>query len=237
MRKFFLVSFVLSAMLCLASASIALEKTSVLDTQAGDGWTSGATCSIIYYNRCNGWSFGWSGFGDGGKLGVCADNCCSPDAGVVTATQLRVFSPSSTGYGFTGTAAITNVDSNCCPTNVLASVPYLPTGPFDVHFWSQAVGAQFAVVYTLAGDANNGVIGTDHPSAGPTGPQACGFCYPLTRPNHTYFWGNNASGPLCPGSTLNDGVCDTQLRLDIWMACTPVSVEDSSWGSVKNLYR
>ncbi len=236
MRKFFLVSFVLSATLALAGAGFALEKTRVLDTAENDGWTSGSTCSIIYYNRCTLWSWAWSGFGDGGRMGVCADNCCAPDAGVVTATQIRIFTGAPSGYGFTGSVALANVDANCCPTTTLASQPHLPTGPFDVHFWSQAVPAQFAVVLTMAGATNPATVGTDHPAAGPTGPQACGFCYPLNRANHSFAWGTAAT-PVCPGSTFNDGVCDAQLRWDIFLTCTPVSVEDSSWGSVKNLYR
>lgn len=240
MRKFFLVSFVLSAMLALAGTGFALEKTQILDTQADEGWTSGSSCTLVYYNRCTGWSYGWTGFGDGGTFGVCGDNCCAPDGGLVTATRQRIFSGAPSGYGFTGTVAIQTVNSECCPNGVLASQPWLPNtaylGLYSLNLWSQAVPSQFAVVYTMAGAANPGVIGTDHPAIGPTGPQACGFCYPLNRPNHSYAWGS-AAAPLCPGSTFNDGVCDAQLRLDIYLTCHPVSVEDSSWGSVKNLYR
>jgi hypothetical protein len=256
MRKFFLASFVLSATLALAGSSFALEKVSILDTLENDGWTSGSTCSIIYYNRCTLWSYGWTGFGDGGRFGICADNCCAPDQGVVTATQMRVFTPAPSGYGFTGLVALETVDGNCCPNGVLASQPYLPTGPFDVHFWAQAVPAQFALVVTLMdSDDNNGngvadfpspaVIGTDHPAAGPSGPQACGTCYPLNRTNHTFQWvqgppseaGGPAAGSACPGVPFNDGICDAQLRWEIFLSCHPVSVEASSWGSIKNLYR
>jgi hypothetical protein len=240
MRKFFLVSFVLSATLALAGTGFALEKTRVLDTQADEGWTSGSSCTIVYYNRCTLWSWAWSGFGDGGTFGVCADNCCTPERGIVTATTLRIFMAAPPGYNFTGTASLETVDANCCPTGVLASQPWLPTGAFgglyDLHLWAQIVPAKFAVVYTVAGAANPMQVGTDHPAAGPTGPQACGFCYPLNRPNHSYAWGSAAS-PVCPGSTFNDGICDAQLRLDIYLTCQPVSVDASSWGSVKNLYR
>lgn len=234
MRKFFLVSFVLCAMLALASAGFALEKTPVLDTANGpDSWTASSTCAIIYYNRCTLWSWAWSGWGPGDRVGVCADACCT---GSVAQTAIRIFTGAPTGYGFTGTASIANVDANCCPTNTLASQPWLPTGPFDVHNWTQNVGSKFAVIYTYGpGAANPSNIGTDHPAAGPTGPQACGYCFPLDRANHSFYWGTAAT-PVCPGSVFNDGVCDAQLRLDLYMNCV-VAVENDSWGSVKNLYR
>ncbi len=218
----------------LVSSADALEKVVRFDTEES-GWTSGSTCLIIYYNRCTLWSWAWSGFGDGGRLGVCADNCCVPDAGLVTATQMRVFTGAPTGYGFTGSIALTNVDANCCPTTTLASQPHLPTGPFDVHFWAQAVPLKFALVLTMASATNPAMIGTDHPAAGPTGPQACGFCYPLNRANHSFAWGTAAT-PVCPGSTFNDGVCDAQLRWDIFGLC-PTTVGPESWSRIKAIYR
>lgn len=249
MRKFFLASFVLVAALCMATSGFALEKTArpIADTLDGPtGWNAAATCAIIYYNRCTLWSYGWTGFGFGDRLGVCADACC-PN-GTVAQTVFRVFTGAPAGYGFTGTASITNVDSHCCPTNTLASQPWLPTGPFDTHNWNVPVGGQFAVVYAfgcVSGAGSPIAIGTDHPSAGPTGPQACGFCYPLNRPNHSYYWGSDGScaggtPAICPGLTFLDLTpsepCAPQLRIDIFMNC-PVSVEPKTWGSVKDLYR
>ncbi|MBZ0267963.1 hypothetical protein K8I85_07395, partial [bacterium] len=77
---------------------------------------------------------------------------------------------------------------------------------------------------------------TDHPAAGPTGPQACDLCYPSTRTIHTFRFGN-ADSPLCPGSPLNDGVCDAEaLYWSAQFSCA-ISVEPTSWGSLKNLYR
>jgi len=245
MRKFFLASFVLFAMLTVAGVGFALEKTTILDPAGDDGWTSGSSCTIVYYNRCNLWSWVWSGWADGDRFGVCADNCCAPDQGVVTATRLRVVAPTygPSGYGYTGTVALTGVDSNCCPTGALASQPWLPaallSGLYDLHLWSQIVPARFGVVYSVGETGqfqNDFAVATDMPEAGPTGPQACGFCYPLNRANHSYAWGT-AAAPVCPGSTFFVAVCDAQLRLDIYLTCQTVSVEDQSWGSIKNLYR
>jgi len=240
MRKFFLVSFALSAVLAMAGSSSALEKTRVLDNSVDDsGWAAGSTCSIVYWNRCTRWGYSWSGFGDNAVIGVCADNCCTPEQGVVTQTQHWFFTDAPAGYGFTGTIALATVNAECCPTGTLASQPFLPAGFPGVANWAQVVPAKFAVVLTLQdipGVANPVGVATDHPAAGPTGPQACGFCYPLNRVNHSYAWGTVGT-PACPGSTFFDGTCDAQLRWSIFMSCQPVSVEDTSWGAVKNLYR
>jgi hypothetical protein len=165
---------------------------------------------------------------------------------------IRVFTGAPAGWAFTGSVSITNVDSQCCPTNTLDAKPWLPRGPFDVHTWNVPVNGPFAVVYTYACvsydggfGGHRGVIGTDHPSAGPTGPAACGFCYPLDRPNHSYYWGSNGNCPggepsHCPGLTFWDLApsvpCAPQLRVDIYLSC-PVAVESQNWGKVKDLYR
>lgn len=252
MRKFFLACLVLTAALALAAPGFALEKTSVRDDVQSEGWNAGSTCSIIYYNRCTLWSWVWSGWGPNDRVGVAADACCNP--GQLAQTALRVYgSAPALGYGFTGTVTIYPSDANNCPVfgSPLATQPWFPGttvvcypsgGPFDVHNWSVAVPAKFAIVYEfgIAGGGGSATacganFATDHPAAGPTGPAACGFCYPTTRVNHTFYWGNPTS-VLCPGSTLFDGVCDAQMRLDIFMNCG-VGVEPQSWGSVKNLYR
>ncbi len=228
----------IASICALASHVSALEKVAVFDPHDGEsGWQSGGgSCSIIYYNRCTLWSWAWSGFGDGGRFGVCAVSCCAPQPGLVTSTQVRVFTGAPSGYGFTGTIALQTVDQNCCPAQVLDWQPYIPRGPFDVHSWYTAVPASFAVVVTASGATNPATWGTDHPAPGPTGPQACGFCYPLNRANHSFAWGTEAS-PVCPGSTFYDGACDAQLRFDIFVVGCVDDVESSSWGSVKALYR
>jgi len=236
MRKFFLACFVMTAVFAMAANGFALEKRSVADTATpSGGWNSAATCSIIYYNRCTLWSWAWGGFGAGDRYGVCADRCCNN--GVLAQTQNRVFTAAPSGYGFTGTVSVTNADANCCPTGAaLASQPWLPTGPFDVHNWNVAVPAKFCLVYTFGPNGEGPArIGTDHPAAGPTGPVACGTCYPTTRVNHSFAWGT-AHTPSCPGSVFFDGICDAQARVDIFLTC-PVAVEPQTWGNIKNLYR
>jgi hypothetical protein len=259
MRKFFLACFVMTAALALAASGFALEKTQIRDDAGpAEGWNSAATCAIVYYNRCTLWSWVWSNWSPGDRIGVSVSESCCDGAHKLAQTALRVFGSAPTmGYGFTGTASVYPVDANGCPifSTPLESQPwfpgtvvacYLDGGPpqlYDFHSWSApGTPAKFAVVYEFGTAGGGGTatacgaaIGTDHPAAGPTGPAACGFCYPTTRVSHSFYYGNPTT-TLCPGSTFFDGVCDAELRLDIWMECL-IAVEPQSWGSVKNLYR
>ncbi len=103
-------------------------------------------------------------------------------------------------------------------------------------FGSVTVSSNFAVAFRFGPGTDSPLsIPTDHPLAGPTGPVACGPCYPSTRDSRTFYWGPTGT-PLCPGSPLNDGLCDAQFLWDASMQCV-VSVESSSWGAIKGLYR
>jgi len=227
------------ALAVLATPTLALEKRSVNDTATPQGWSTAGTCHVLYYNRCTLWSWAWGGFGAGDRYGVCAD-ACSPFRILLLQTQNRVFTAAPTGYGFTGTVSIRPADANCCPTGaVLGSQPWLPTGPFDVHNWNVPLPARFCIVYTFGPNGGGPArIGTDHPAAGPTGPAACGFCYPTRRVNHSFYWGT-AYTPVCPGSTFFDGICDAQARVVILELAMigGVSIEPQSWGHIKSLYR
>jgi hypothetical protein len=50
------------------------------------------------------------------------------------------------------------------------------------------------------------------------------------------FYYGNPTTLLCPGSRFNDGICDAELLWDVSFACL-IPVEESSWGSIKALYR
>jgi len=86
------------------------------------------------------------------------------------------------------------------------------------------------------GIPNPAAFGTDRPAAGPSGPQACGTCYPVNRTIRSFMYGPSLS-PICPGSTFNDGVCDANLFWDIDLLEGGFAVEESSWGKIKTLYR
>lgn len=241
MRKFFTTAFVLVAMLVFATSSFALEKTAARMTDDGRGdWTAGNSCSVVYYNYCTGWVWVWSGWGPGECLGVCFDSCCN-NAGTLDVNWMYVWTGAPTGYGFTGTISVSDADNKCCPTQaIFATQVYLPVSGWNLYVWGIPVGAGFVIqaCHGVSAFPNPTAYATDHPAAGPTGPVACGTCYPTTRVNHSYQYGP-ATTPLCPGATFNDGICDAQLMWDIAMSnCGgPISIEDESWSKIKALYR
>ena len=68
------------------------------------------------------------------------------------------------------------------------------------------------------------------------GAASCGRSSPpSTRTIHSFYYGVPTS-ILCPGSTLNDGVCDSEFLWDATF-CATTAVQPTSWGSVKALYR
>jgi hypothetical protein len=115
----------------------------------------------------------------------------------------------------------------------------LPRSGANTHVWNLPVTGNVVVTVENASEyglPNPTAWASDHPAAGPTGPAACGFCFPTSRPIHSYYYGK-ANTALCPGSPLDDGVCNAEWLL--WAAsfrCT-VSVEPQTWAGVKNLYR
>jgi hypothetical protein len=235
MRKYFMTAFVLAGILVFATSGLALEKTSVQANRADrDGWDAAASCSVTYANICTGWLWVWSGWSPTDIVGMIIDPCC--DGGALIGTQAYFWTGAPSGYGFTGTLSIQDVVAGCPGGTVYGSHPYLPDGYAVVDLWSAPAGP---VALTYQGGPGLGsphTVPTDHPAAGPTGPAACGFCYPSTRPIHSFYFGN-ATTALCPGSTLNDGVCDAEFLFWFGYFDCPVSVEETSWGSVKNLYR
>lgn len=157
------------------------------------------------------------------------------------------------GYGYTGTLSVHYADAHGCPTQEIASQPWLPTTGSNVMSWKLFLPwgpLGWCLVFTNAAvEGSPVVLYTDRPAAGPTGPQACGTCYPADRSLHSFLYGT-ASSPHCPGLVFFDGTCAAEL---IWATlgdrpCTtpdclmnPVeagaSLQTSSWGRVKSLYR
>jgi hypothetical protein len=231
MRKFFLSAFVLAATVALTSSAFALEKTVRKAPEMRDDWGASNTVTVRYYNICTGWAYGWSGFASGQVLGVDVDaggtNCN------LVATSLFYFTGAPSGYGFTGTISV----SPDCSSLPLASQPFLPVTTWQTQLWGVNVPSAFTVAWSQGPSAfaNPSVVASDHPAVGPTGPQPLGTCYPLNRTTHSFDFGiNNA---FCGAdSTANDGVGNVEWFLSSFVKC-PVSVEDASWGQIKNLYR
>jgi hypothetical protein len=247
MRKYFLIASVAAAVLALATSGFALEKVAsrMTDQDLDAGWTASTSCSVRYFNTCTGWVWVWSGWNPLDQVGVCWDNCCptappKDGTGTINAAAIYVWTGAPFGYGFTGLAKLyCDNDLDCCldASELVGQQTYLPVSGWNTYLWGVKCGRKFITVYQHGpGVANPTSYATDHPAAGPTGPQACGFCYPANRVNHSFYYGTKNS-PLCPGSPLNDGVCDAQFLALAGLTCNLVSVEESTWGQIKNLYR
>ncbi len=217
----------------------ALEKTAVpLDAgRDASNWAAGtSTCSVTYANTCTGWLWLWSGWSATDTVGEVFEPCCSK--AILIATNLYVWTGSPSGYGFTGTVSVSDADVNGCAAGLLGSAVLLPISGSNVNVWDVSAAKSVVLTYRLgdSGVPDPFTIPTDHPAAGPTGPQSCGFCYPLDRTIHSFYYGN-ATTALCPGSTLNDDICDAEwLRWAAAFEC-PDAVVPESWSAVKSLYR
>jgi hypothetical protein len=236
-RRYVTGSFVVLILVPLiAHPSLALEKVSRRAMDA-DHWSASTTGTIRYYNNCTGWVWVWSGWSSGETTGVRYDarfSFC-----LLNVSWALTFSGAPAGYGFTGTIAVRG--GHTCAAPVLLSQPYLPpvTSSWNATVWGGLpVPEQFLLDITWAAPAgfSNGTgLASDHPFAGPTGPAACGLCFPSDRVSQSRYFG--AGGAYCPsGTTLSDGLCDVEFMIDVNPKCVDIVVDDS-WGRVKSLYR
>lgn len=221
----------------------ALERTEVrADRDPAVAWDAGATCSVTYANTCTGWLWLWSDFVPYDVIGVVFEPCC-PDARLV-ASQVYFWSGIGGGWGFTGTIAVRDVVDDCLGESYaqVLTPPWpgshnlqwegIPAGPVAVT-WRHGAAVDWG---GGGGNSQGPSFVSDHPAAGPTGPAACGFCFPSTRPTHSFLFGQPES-LLCPPEPLNDGTCNAEFVFwSAHFACN-VGVESSSWGMLKNLYR
>lgn len=249
MRKYFVTAFVMASVLVLATSGLALEKTvrSLPDASRPGDWNAGATCSVVYYNICTGWGFGFSGWVAGDIVGTCFDSCCDPgESASLASSWWFLFSGSPPGYGFTGSVDVFAGDAAHCKTGApLASTAWLPASGWNFFSWGGlAVPSRFIIcgTFTDTGLPNPAVTATDHPNPGPTGPAACGTCYSSTRVGNSYVYASaNTTSPCPPNkSPLSSAAflpCDAvEFLMDAQLNCA-VSVEESSWGTIKGLYR
>ena len=236
-------ALLLGVWIALPGASMALERTAVPLDQRGafEDWNAGATCTVSYYNNCTGWIWTWGSWEDGDVVGVLFDACSESGSATLMATNVYAWRGAicNIDRGYTGLISIQEIDDHGCPGNALASQPFLPCDGDNVALWDLTVSG--AILLTVEQRSYYGSriptwYATDHPSAGPTGPQACGLCYPADRVTRSFMFGT-ATSPLCPGSPLYDGVCNAEFFR--WSAAfiTPLAVETTRWSQIKALYR
>jgi hypothetical protein len=225
---------------------MALEKTPARmsdDEPTRSFWPTPQTMTIAYYNYCTGWIWVWSDWGPVDQVGVHFTDGMS----IVDLATLWVYVSTGcpSGYGYTGLMSLYAPDASGCPTGaLLASHPFLPISGWNPFVWTDLSFPEVLAVYTVGVATGNPLgLASDHPPAGPTGPPACGTCYPTGRAGHSYYFGS-AISPLCPGTPLSAGTdCGAELLWDLYLAgddgvnAGEGEIEVRSWSTVKGLYR
>lgn len=236
------------ALLTLLAAGpvVALEKSVAPAPSArGDAWRATTTCTVSYYNFCTGWIWCWSAWSATDVVGACFDCSCGEPGLAATLLSHRVYwcTGMPSGRGFTGTVDVWGADANLCPTGApLFSQAYLACSGWNAMTVGIEVTCPFVITYTFAPTPGTPAgIASDHPAAGPTGPEACGYCYQVNRLTRSFHYGS-AAAPLCPGEPLDDGVCNAELTWEAVLGpSSVVGVEENlrsrTWSRVKSLYR
>ncbi len=218
------------------------EAVPVPDDLGESDWAAASTCATTYYNICTGWVWIWDGWETGDVVGITLGSCSRNDPHQLLDTvNLYAWEAAPSGYGLTGTLTVSRQDANGCPGAPVASQPLLPaTGNNVIALGLPMVDV--TLTYRHGGETTPEFYEdpttwvTDHPGAGPTGPTACGLCYPTTRTPHSFLFALQDE-ILCPGQPFDSGTCTPELYG--WGATYRIVdyVEPSSWAKVKHLYR
>jgi hypothetical protein len=230
-----------AVVLGIASAGGALEKRQVVAPEEVHGTVLSTEVAVSYYNTCTSWAWSWS-VGVDARLGTVFE--CPPGQWNLTGVTCTFDGSTTEGYGYTGELAVAEADSEGCPVGAaFASQPFLPVDGVVTYVFDVPVPSSFVVVANVGipyyPGGNLARFVTDHPAQGPTGPPACGTCYPETRPTHSFYYGSG-SVVLCPGTPFFDGHCNAEL---IWIAHltgTATGTPESDlrpWSAIKALYR
>lgn len=234
----------------LARSARSLEVESVQGTSELGAWRASSSQTVAYYNVCTGWYWTWT-LNRGDRFGAVFDRPVGQT--VLAGTDLLQYRWATCGYPYSAAVEIFALDEQGCPVGApLASQPYVAQwddanwGIWVAYDWNVPVPPRFAFMMTFADWSYGGEdcvpstprVVTDHPSAGPSGPQACGFCYPETREPHS-FWFGDVSQWECPPWVMVDPFLETCVAELVCRARfeSPVSASSASWGRIKSLYR
>lgn len=226
-------------MLAAAPFAHALERQArVFDHELGDEWNAGATCAVQYFNTCTGWIWCWDFSASGARAGTVFEACGDGGAHQLISTSAYFCTGVPCGRGFTGSIAFYAADANGCPAGQpIAKQAFCPPTGWSTKVWNIEVPSPFVMILEASSSHPFTVFNpaSDHPSAGATGPAACGTCYPSDRPTRSFDFGT-AAAPLCPPEPLDDGICNAELLLVASFAST-VQADPSSWSKIKTLFK
>ena len=240
---------VIGALAFACTAASALERSPRTAPALEDQWSRSELClhSVSYFNLCSGWAWAWSGFEPGTSISVQYERRttgwypCKGFNGYLWTTAIYTWHGSPSGYGFTGTAEIFASDAEGRPIGPPGpTMPWLPATGNAYDIWFDPVPPQFVVVYTTGpGHENPLSVASDAPAGAPGGPPDMGRCYPLDRRSRTHFWGPDQEPSEASHFVDSVGAAELFAAASIYMPYEdgPTSVESTSWGKVKALYR
>ncbi len=226
-----------------ASSAAALEARLPLERRlaaAPEEWQpfrAAETVEIAYYNTCTGWVWVWSGVPPDATYGVFYDDPSTGEDRILrTHMFFRTGAPS--GYGYTCLAQVLSHFEPGCPEGSLGYRFFLPQPGWNTITWNGDVGIAVDDCWVLVDHSKTPGDPTEIVTENGYDDGACGTCYLPSRPRHSFQFGAEPE-IVCPGGPWADQtLCDLEL---IWRSdfrIDPlVSVETTSWGRVKDLYR
>jgi hypothetical protein len=193
---------------------------------------------LSYFNVCTGAGWAWRGAPPMATYGVHFEDA-TPYDDVVLKTHLLYAAGAPSGYGFTGVAWLMSGFDPTCPGQALRTVLFTPRQGWNTLEWNGETGVPVEDFWVLVrhgpGFGNPAEIVTER-GAGADG--GCGVCYQPSRPVHSFQLGA-LPYIVCPGAPWFDqSPCFLELA---WSSDIrtgdPVSIESTSWGRLKSLYR
>ncbi|MBZ0267737.1 hypothetical protein K8I85_06245 [bacterium] len=221
----------LAVLLAGNGASSALETAPfVRDDDTESPWRASGSCTISYANTCTGWLYHWR-MESFRTYGVVFDPCCENTN--LESTAMR-FTAASMGYPML--AEVSTADENGCPETSLAQKTFITTDS-EWHSLDWGIPCSGPIVVTVSFVYNHGVVNglAAYPGQGPTGPAACGNCYPVGQPAHSFYYGA-FDDTICPPIPYVSGGCPIELLWSAAFSCA-ISTESDTWGQLKALYR
>jgi hypothetical protein len=188
------------------------------------------TCSIAYYELCSGWIWTWSGYQVQYAVVFDLPNDCGKQAGqLCTNTGFwwywRYTNP---GYQIPVTYSLYAADSALC--RVGAPIGTLPDQD-PIERWNAYPGlgsttSDFVAIVAIS--ASFPMVATDNTTKN----QAIG-CAPIPTAVHSVL----GFVSYCPPTAMEDGLGPCNLLVDGEFYCAATTVELSSWGAIKTLFR
>ena len=225
----------------IAGTALALERTPARAPRV-PAFQPGSTVEISYFNLCTGWVWNWSGPPPRASYGVYYRDLTTETERLLR-THIYYAHGAPPGYGFTSIAQVfPEFDPRCPDLPPLDTEFFLAQTGWNTIVWNGDEGIPvedfFVIVTHSETPGNPTVIVTEKGEPGGPRPGGCGICYPPSRPPFSFQFGQE-DVIICPGLPWLDGsACTLELlwRSELRLG-PPTSVETSSWGMVKGLYR